>query len=55
MKELVRLMNMQIENQNKQIERQQKQIDKLMGKLEINNILRQLTCCIKFYSLSFRA
>ena len=36
MKELVRLMNMQIENQNKQIERQQKQIDKLMGKLEIN-------------------
>jgi len=36
MKELVRLMNMQIENQNKQIERQQKQIGKLMGKLEIN-------------------
>jgi hypothetical protein len=39
-KELTRLLNLQIENQNKQIELQQKQIDKLSSKLQIqiNNI-----------------
>jgi hypothetical protein len=34
--ELVRLLNIRLENQDKQIETQSKQIEKLMGKLEIN-------------------
>jgi hypothetical protein len=37
LKELVRLMNQQLEMKDKQIETQCKQIEKLMGKLEINN------------------
>ena len=34
--ELVRLLNIRLENQDKQIETQSKQIEKLMGKLEIH-------------------
>jgi hypothetical protein len=36
LKELVRLMNMQLQNKDKQIETQARQIEKLMGKLEIH-------------------
>ena len=36
LKELVRLLNIKLEQQGKQIQTQAKQIEKLMGKLEIN-------------------
>jgi len=36
LKELVRLMNLQLQHKDKQLETQAKQIEKLMGKLEIN-------------------
>ena len=36
LKELVRLLNLQLQHKDKQLENQAKQIEKLMGKLEIN-------------------
>lgn len=43
MKELVRLMNLQIEQKDKQIETQSKQIAKLMGKLDIRGSFNTTT------------
>ena len=38
LKELVRLMNLQLEKKEKQLEQKDKQIEKLMNKLQVNNI-----------------
>lgn len=38
LKELVRLMNLQLEKKNKQLQQKDKQIEKLMNKLQVNNI-----------------
>ena len=52
LKELVRLMNLQLQHKDKQIETQARQIEKLMGKLEINGSFNNNT--INVTLLSYR-
>jgi hypothetical protein len=47
LKELVRLLNSQLQTQNQQIQSQAKQIEKLMGKLEINGSFNTINANIQ--------
>lgn len=47
LKELVRLLNLQIKQKDKQLENQQKQIDRLMDKLQVTNITNNTTTNIQ--------
>jgi len=50
LKELVRLMNLQLQHKDKQIETQARQIEKLMGKLEINGSFNNNTIHVSLLS-----